>query len=370
VVLHIAEGNFAGTVSWLQDASQNPGSSAHFVVGKSGEIAQLVSVHDGAWGNGLCWSHGHWATPDCAEKDNPGWADIVQGVNPNLYTISIEHEGHTGEALTPAMKAATVRLLKWIAGVFHMTYVPGHTLIGHCDIDPVRRSHCPGSAFNFNEIAQAANATGDGITENSALLAPPRAGEQQAKAYIVKLGSTAYNAADIGVILHHYWTYAVPAGLDPLLAVAQCIHETSAEGHPISIWWAQRPRRNPAGIGVTGETRNTPPPDAHNWAGDPTEKPAIWRAGLSFETWEEAARAHIGRLLAYAIPDGHGTDAQKALIAFALGLRPLGSSLRGSAPTLRALGAHHNPTGMGWATPGDNYGAKIASIAVEIQGTE
>jgi hypothetical protein len=224
----------------------------------------------------------------------------------------------------------------------------------------------------LNEITEAEDAlnTQDaGITENSTLLSAPRARKEQARAYIVKLGSTAYTDQDISLIINHYWKHAVPVGLDPLLAVAQCIHETSFEGHPISSWWARRPRRNPAGIGVNGRTRTTPPPDPQNWAGDPPDNPTIWRAGLSFSSWEEAVRAQVGRLLAYAIPAGQGTNAQKALIDFALSVRPLGSALRGSAPTLKPLGAKHNPTGTGWATPGAQYGARIAAIAKKIRDT-
>jgi hypothetical protein len=182
-------------------------------------------------------------------------------------------------------------------------------------------------------------------------------------------GSTAYTDADIALIVSFYWAFAVPVGLDPLLAVAQCIHETSDQGHPISSWWARRPRRNPAGIGVTGASKTTDPNDPHNWAPDPPLHPTVWRAGLSFPTWEVAVKTQVGRLLAYALPSGQGTDAQKDLITFALNERPLPASLRGTAPTLKPLGARHNPTGNGWASPGDQYGERIAAIARAIVAT-
>jgi hypothetical protein len=207
------------------------------------------------------------------------------------------------------------------------------------------------------------------ITENSTLLSPPRASEQQARTFIVRRGSTAYTDFDIQVIVGHYWSIAVPVGIDPVLAVAQCIHETSDQGHPISSWWSRRPRRNPAGIGVTGESRTTNPNDPHNWAPDPPDAPTRWRAGLSFATWELGVKTQIGRLLAYALPAGQGTAAQKDLIAFALNERPLPAALRGTAPTLKPLGAAHNPTGRGWATPGREYGARIAAIARAIVAT-
>lgn len=209
------------------------------------------------------------------------------------------------------------------------------------------------------------------ITADSTLLSAPRATAAQAEAYIVALGSV-YSDSDISKIVGYYWRYAPSVGLDPLPAIAQCIHETSehdqATGRwrPMSSWWAQRPRRNPAGIGVTGEERRTRPIDVKTWAEDNGFDPPIWRAGLSFESWDVASRAHIGRLLAFALQFGQATRSQREMIDFALSFRPIGKSLRGSAPTLKLLGARHNPTGQGWATPGVDYGARIASVASEI----
>lgn len=210
------------------------------------------------------------------------------------------------------------------------------------------------------------------ITENSTLLAAPRSTEDHARAYIAKRG-TIYNPHDIELIVGYYWKYARPANLDPLLVVAQCIHETSEQDpatgkwRPISSWWSQRPRRNPAGLGVTGQTRSTAPPDPNGWEKDDRRQPPIWRAGLRFSTWEDAARAHIGRLLAYAIPANQGTESQRTLIDFAMSVRPLPAMLRGSTSTLKMLGAKHNPTGHGWADPGVEYGKRIAKIAQEIK---
>lgn len=213
------------------------------------------------------------------------------------------------------------------------------------------------------------------ITEDATLLSPPRATIEQARAYINRRGSV-YNSNDIELITSHYWRHAVPAKLDPVLAIAQCIHETSEKDpatgkwRPLSSWWAQRPRRNPAGLGVTGVTQTTRPADTKGWEEDTREQPSRWRAGLRFDTWEDGARAQMGRLLAYAIPAGSETEKQRELITFALSLRPLPSNLRGTAPKLKALGAKHNPTGNGWANPGIEYGKRIAKIAQEIAETQ
>ncbi|HZV81205.1 MAG TPA: peptidoglycan recognition family protein [Geobacteraceae bacterium] len=81
VVLHIAEGSYRGTVAWCM----NPGSntSAHFVVSKDGEITQLIDTDTQSW---------------CQVEGNSSW-------------ISIENEGHGGEALTLPQMQACARIL-------------------------------------------------------------------------------------------------------------------------------------------------------------------------------------------------------------------------------------------------------------------
>lgn len=189
------------------------------------------------------------------------------------------------------------------------------------------------------------------IDRASELLSPPRASAEQATAFILARG-TRYLPIAVSEIVGHYWRVAVPVGIDPLVALAQCLHETDN----LRSWWALRPRRNPAGIGVTGETRDDPPPDAA-WAFHEEEQ--IWRKGLSFETWEHSARAHIGRLLAYAITDSAATPEQRALIDYALALRPLPEKYRGVAPTLEGLNGR-------WAFPGEDYADRMARYANAI----
>jgi hypothetical protein len=133
------------------------GTSAHFVVSKQGEVSQTVNINDTAWANGLVWRAGVWWSPDGKRRVRPTWADIVAGQNPNEYTISIEHEGFTGQPLTEEMKAATVALLKWIASETGMVYVEGKTLIRHGNINPTDRPRCPGASFDLAALATAAN---------------------------------------------------------------------------------------------------------------------------------------------------------------------------------------------------------------------
>jgi N-acetylmuramoyl-L-alanine amidase len=87
VVIHVMEGTLVGTDSWFN----NPASkvSAHYGVGRDGTIHQYVSETDTAFHAG--------------RRSKPTWGLIKDGINPNLYTIGIEHEGDGGSAWPPAM---------------------------------------------------------------------------------------------------------------------------------------------------------------------------------------------------------------------------------------------------------------------------
>jgi hypothetical protein len=158
-----------------------------------------------------------------------------------------------------------------------------------------------------------------------------------------------------------YFAQCLPLGLDPVLAVAQMLHETGN----LTSFWAARPQRNPAGIGVNGEKQAAEPADRAGWAYNTQRRQ--WERGVSFTSWvNDATPAHLGRLLAYALPVDVETRAQAAAIQRALTYRPLPPMMRGSAPTLKQLGRAHNPTGQGWASPGTDYGARIAAVANRI----
>jgi hypothetical protein len=171
------------------------------------------------------------------------------------------------------------------------------------------------------------------VTTGSKLIAAPRAPADRPKQYLLARQHGAYSGDDVRTIVGHYYTTCTAVGLDPLLMVAQMTEET---GH-LTSFWSQRPRRNLAGIGVTGE-------------------PGV---GLSFAGLKIAVRAHVGRLLAYALPKGIGNQAQVQLIEEALAFRPLPDNRRGCAPTLAGL------AGTYAADP--DYAVKLARVANEIR---
>lgn len=171
------------------------------------------------------------------------------------------------------------------------------------------------------------------VTPESSLHAAPRASAEQARQYLLARPHGEYSDSDVRTITDDYYNTAAPVGLDPLLVVAQMVEET---GH-LTSFWSQPPRRNLAGIGVTGE------PDV----------------GLSFPDLKTAVRAHTGRLLAYSLPVGNGSQAQKQLIAEALAFRPLPEHLRGVARSLKGLAGT-------WAAD-PQYAVKLAHVANEIR---
>lgn len=170
------------------------------------------------------------------------------------------------------------------------------------------------------------------FSANSKLLAQPRGKPSKAFQFIESKKNGAYSAEAVREIVDLYWETCEPVGLDPFFAVVQLSHETGF----LDSFWSQRPRRNPAGLGVTGA-------------------PGV---GLSFPSWKVAVPAHVGRLLAYALKSSRGTAAQRALIAKALAVRPLPASKRGIAPRLGGLEGH-------WAAD-TQYTEKLVRLGNEM----
>ncbi len=151
VVVHIAAGPLSAVFPTFNDPTRK--ASAHFCVGKDGTIEQYVSVNDTAYANGLAWKDNQWHNPR-GKPVKPTWQDLSPPVNPNLYTLSIEHEGYPADPWTPAMYDANNRLLLWLAEQFDLTYVPHRTLIGHLEIDPLDKADCPGPHVEYERMAR------------------------------------------------------------------------------------------------------------------------------------------------------------------------------------------------------------------------
>lgn len=107
--------------------------SAHYGIGRLGEIHQYVAESDTAWHAGRVRS--------------PTWPGIARGVNPNLYTIGIEHEGMSGEPWTAAMYQSSAWLMAQIANRWSIE-ISATNIIGHADIYDIK-PFCPGTGVHM-----------------------------------------------------------------------------------------------------------------------------------------------------------------------------------------------------------------------------
>lgn len=74
LVLHITDSSFQSAMGWFQDPHSN--ASSNWLIDTNGKWHMVVKESDAAWANG--------------RLVNPTWKGIIEGVNPNLYTISVE----------------------------------------------------------------------------------------------------------------------------------------------------------------------------------------------------------------------------------------------------------------------------------------
>lgn len=138
---HIMQATMESANSWFKNnASQ---VSAHFGVARDGRVYQWVKVANTAWANGIM------NKPDTSVA----WINqcYTKGINPNFRTISIEHEGLSGQAFTNAQFQATLALHKFLIKTFNIPIERIH-LIGHYMIDSVNRPNCPGAGFPWGRL--------------------------------------------------------------------------------------------------------------------------------------------------------------------------------------------------------------------------
>lgn len=137
VVLHIAAGYYEGTISWQKNPDADV--SSHFIVSKSGRIAQMVDTDIRAW----------------AQRDG------------NSRWLSVENEGFLPDALTPAQVEANARILARAHQVYgvplQIATSPDGRGLGHHSMGAESganwgHSACPGPAIKAQKAAIVARA--------------------------------------------------------------------------------------------------------------------------------------------------------------------------------------------------------------------
>jgi len=132
IVIHVAEGSYSGTISWL--ANRAAGASAHYVVSREGRVAQCVRDEDIAW--------------------HAGWWDT------NTHSIGIEHAGYIDnpEWFTQSMYHTSARLSAWCCKKYKIPidrkHIIGHYQVPGCSSGSGGGIDChtdPGPYWNWNK---------------------------------------------------------------------------------------------------------------------------------------------------------------------------------------------------------------------------
>lgn len=151
IVNHITAGSLKSCDNWFTSPN-NDVASAHFCVGRNGEIHQYVDLKKRSWHAGLTKDAIEYATAPVIKRFK---------MNPNAYTIGIEHEGYEGNgidgALTEEQFWASVWLHRYIKEEVIRLYTRHIPLdrthvIGHFQVDPRRKPNCPGPNFPWDRL--------------------------------------------------------------------------------------------------------------------------------------------------------------------------------------------------------------------------
>jgi N-acetylmuramoyl-L-alanine amidase len=134
ITIHVTEGSASSVRSWF--AAKEAQVSAHYMVCIDGTIDQFVDEEDQAWHNGRI---DHPTAPLVLARPH---------VNPNAYSIGIEHEGTGNQPLMPAQRAASVELIRDICRRRSIPIDRTH-IVGHHEVYSLKT--CPG-AIDVNAL--------------------------------------------------------------------------------------------------------------------------------------------------------------------------------------------------------------------------
>ena len=256
------------------------------------------------------------------------------------------------------LKKYLYELFPVILKKLEITSVTMKNLKGHRECNSPKT--CPGKKIDMdvvrNDVQKIMFPAIGVVTRDTAIMGESLCTLSQATEYLSK-ASGWYTKDELNnIILKAYFDEGKITGVNPCLAIAQMVHETGF----LTSWWSNRPRRNPAGIGVTGQTSSTQPKpeDSSMWAYNTSTQ--MWHKGMSFVDFDKTAvPAHMARLLGYAINPVSRTPEQQKYINLHTKGRPLPDRVNGCAPTLAGLEGT-------WAFPGKGYADKIANHANAI----
>lgn len=128
VVIHVTEGTAGSARHWIMNPKAQV--SWHYLVTRHGGVEQFVREDDTAWHAGR------------VERPTSALVKSRPGLNPNTYSIGIEHEGSGRQELTPKQRDASLWLVRDIC-TRRMIPINRHHIVGHREIYALKT--CPGA---------------------------------------------------------------------------------------------------------------------------------------------------------------------------------------------------------------------------------
>jgi hypothetical protein len=162
IVIHIVDGAIAGCDATFASSSLALRRSAHYCVAKNGTIHQYVDEQDTAFHAGRI--------------QQPTWGGLKRTpdgghVNPNLYTIGIEHEGRATDEWMEVQYAASAELLADISRRYPaLARLSRDNVIMHREIFAGKT--CPGFKVDLQRLIEQATA----IATSAPAIGPPTTG--------------------------------------------------------------------------------------------------------------------------------------------------------------------------------------------------
>lgn len=152
IVNHITAGSLSSVDNWFTSRN-NDLASAHFCVGRKGEIHQYVPIEERAWHAGLAKGASKFATAELVK--------LYPNVNPNAYTVGIEHEGYEGNGIDGDITEEQFWASVWLHKYIQLHVIEKYKVqieldekhvIGHFQVDPRRKPNCPGPQFPWERL--------------------------------------------------------------------------------------------------------------------------------------------------------------------------------------------------------------------------
>lgn len=149
IVIHVQDGNNWGSWQWFHQVL----ASATVLIGKNGDIWNLVPKHLAPWTNGDVRSPSYFMQ---TILNRWGW-------DPNTYSLTIEREGTPGERTEAQDKSIVWQVWQWM----QEDTIDAIYIVGHYEVNSESRPNCPDYAPHpiITMVKDAVSGTGVPVIE-------------------------------------------------------------------------------------------------------------------------------------------------------------------------------------------------------------